>query len=368
MTIGSATTTGLSNQLSREIQTKRPEGKKIDSVRSDVPDFQDLMQDSNIAFKEEMEKKKSTMGENGELRVGESKDDKAFREMLERVTGTPQRKTKNSLEKEDFLNLMVTQLKYQDPTKPADHQDMAAQLAQFNTVEQLVSANKSLDYMSKSQDELKSDKLTDYIGKEITATGNKIKIEGEKALSRGSFKLPTDAASVTITIKNSQNETIKNLTLGNTNSGEHEISWDGTNSAGKKVTSGEYNFEISASTTEGKKMEVEKQMTTSVTGISQLAKGGQLETAVGEIRAKEILAVRLPGTGQKDQESNKSKPAEASKPITSAPQNVTSGVAGTDAPAPVVAQNVPKKVIAPITQPSSPIHPLTQPLNKQKQI
>ena len=50
----------------------------------------------------------------------------------------------NTMGKTDFLNLLVTQLKNQDPTQPQDDSAFAAQLAQFSSLEQLQTANGTL--------------------------------------------------------------------------------------------------------------------------------------------------------------------------------------------------------------------------------
>src|SRR5690554_8238994 len=45
------------------------------------------------------------------------------------------------LGKQEFLELLVAQLRHQDPLNPMQPQDMAAQLAQFSSVEQLITLN-----------------------------------------------------------------------------------------------------------------------------------------------------------------------------------------------------------------------------------
>ena len=49
--------------------------------------------------------------------------------------------TDNNLGKDAFLNLLVTQLQYQDPLEPASDTEYIAQMAQFSTLEQLQNLN-----------------------------------------------------------------------------------------------------------------------------------------------------------------------------------------------------------------------------------
>lgn len=53
------------------------------------------------------------------------------------------KKNNNTLGKEAFLQLLVTQMKYQDPLNPTDDTDFIAQLAQFSSLEQLQNLNQS---------------------------------------------------------------------------------------------------------------------------------------------------------------------------------------------------------------------------------
>jgi flagellar basal-body rod modification protein FlgD len=59
----------------------------------------------------------------------------------------PSRNPTNALGKEDFLNLLVTQLKYQDPLNPTDNSNFAAQLAQFSALEQMSNMSAGISSM-----------------------------------------------------------------------------------------------------------------------------------------------------------------------------------------------------------------------------
>jgi flagellar basal-body rod modification protein FlgD len=50
----------------------------------------------------------------------------------------------NQLTSNDFITLLVTQLKQQDPTNPVDPTQFVTQLVQFNTLEQVMQINQIL--------------------------------------------------------------------------------------------------------------------------------------------------------------------------------------------------------------------------------
>ena len=53
----------------------------------------------------------------------------------------------SAMGKDEFLNLLITQLKYQDPLSPMDNTEYVAQLAQFSTLEQMNNMSNSLSSM-----------------------------------------------------------------------------------------------------------------------------------------------------------------------------------------------------------------------------
>ena len=70
------------------------------------------------------------------------------------TAGGPFTTASNSLGKDDFMLLLVTQLKNQDPFQPVENQEFVAQLAQFSTLEQTQNMADNLGDMAGLQNQL----------------------------------------------------------------------------------------------------------------------------------------------------------------------------------------------------------------------
>jgi flagellar basal-body rod modification protein FlgD len=102
------------------------------------------------------------------------------------VSTTPTGKGKESMGKDDFLKLLVTQLKNQDPMNPQDPQAMSAQLAQFSSLEQLVNLNQLLSGQAESTALTTLAQKTNVgaalIGKHVLADSNQLTVaDGQPA-------------------------------------------------------------------------------------------------------------------------------------------------------------------------------------------
>ncbi|MFY7941806.1 MAG: flagellar hook assembly protein FlgD [Burkholderiaceae bacterium] len=81
----------------------------------------------------------------------------------------------NSLNLEDFLKVLTTQLTYQDPLKPVDNQEFMAQLAQFTSLEQTQQLNNKIETLINNQAALQSvgliGRTVDIASSSVTVTG-----------------------------------------------------------------------------------------------------------------------------------------------------------------------------------------------------
>jgi len=74
----------------------------------------------------------------------------------------------SALGKDDFLKLLITQLKYQDPVNPVDDKEFIAQLAQFSSLEQMQNLNTNLSEMMLAQQKLSAlGQAMQMMGKEV---------------------------------------------------------------------------------------------------------------------------------------------------------------------------------------------------------
>lgn len=88
----------------------------------------------------------------------------------------------STLDKEDFLQLLVTQLRHQDPLNPMDGTQFASQLAEFSGLEQLIQVNQGLSTQTQgdamTQLALRTNLAASLIGHEVMGFGGQLSVTG----------------------------------------------------------------------------------------------------------------------------------------------------------------------------------------------
>jgi flagellar basal-body rod modification protein FlgD len=201
---------------------------------------------------------------------------------------------KSVMGKDDFLQLLVTQLQNQDPLNPADATEFTAQLATFSSLEQLQNINTTLGDVSTSQTVLTNSQAVDYIGKQIQAIGDQVYMNDGQA-DPIEFDVANDAAGVYIKIYNQYGEYVQDLEMGPMSAGQHSVQWDGLDHEGRTAGDGTYQYEVAAIDADGNTVSVTSFTQGTVSGVYYKNGIAYLVTADQEVPLGSVVQVLDPG-------------------------------------------------------------------------
>ncbi|MEW9581120.1 flagellar hook assembly protein FlgD [Paraburkholderia sp. DGU8] len=138
-----------------------------------------------------------------------------------------------------FLQLLVAQLKNQDPTNPMDSSQMTSQLAQISTVQGISQLNTSLTSLSTQLSAGQQSQAALLIGSTVLAPGNSISVASGKTGSFG-VQLASDVSDLQVVVKNSAGTIVNTIDLGKQSAGTIPVGWTPTDTAGNTLPDGNY--------------------------------------------------------------------------------------------------------------------------------
>lgn len=194
-------------------------------------------------------------------------------------------KTK-SLGKDDFLKMLVAQLKNQDPLKPMDGTEFAAQLAQFSSLEQLTNMNTQLQNLGLYQTTASNTQAVNLLGKEVSVGKlNNFQVEG--ATADFSYNLPMGATQVTIRILDASGREVDRIEAGKQTAGLQNVTWNRGNNG-----NGLYSYKVDAVDANGKTVTAETMMTGKVTAVQYKDNAIYLTVNNQEIAFNDVVSVK----------------------------------------------------------------------------
>jgi len=146
---------------------------------------------------------------------------------------------------EQFLELMVAQLKNQDPTKPLQSGEFLGQLAQFGTVNGIQEMQSSLSDLSTSLRSNQALMASGLVGRTVLAPGNVAALTADAGLS-GVLDLPASAGDVVLSISDASGQLVQRLSLGQQAAGQLTFNWDGKMANGMTAAPGLYKIDAQA--------------------------------------------------------------------------------------------------------------------------
>lgn len=183
-----------------------------------------------------------------------------------------QRTIKKDLDRDAFFKLMLTQMKNQDPMNPMQSHEMAAQLAQFTSLEQLFNVNQNLEALKKTQTPLLDYQSLNFLGKEISADSSKIVRTKDDDKHEIHFDLGQNANETVIVIKDADGKEMKKLNFGALKKGPNKVHWNGFQDNGFKAPLGDYTFTIEAKSGDTK-IAAKTEYNGKITGVQYTSKG-----------------------------------------------------------------------------------------------
>ncbi len=188
----------------------------------------------------------------------------------------------DELGQSEFIELLVAQVKNQDPTKPMDPSQFMNQLAQFSTVNGIENLNSSFTGLA---DKLSSDQAlqaANLVGRVALVPGGYGELEAGGSIT-GQLDLPTHSSDVSLTIFNEYGEQVKELSLGAQSQGMVHFQWDGFSDDGSVASPGDYTL-IAQAYIDGSQQAVEVSLDKRIDSISlnQDGSGTTLNLASGE--------------------------------------------------------------------------------------
>lgn len=180
------------------------------------------------------------------------------------VTGT----SKNQqLGQEAFLQLLVAQMKNQDPTQPANPTEYLSQLAQFSTVTGVQSMNESISSLSEA---LRGSQVlggTSLVGRDVLVANDAATLH-ETGEVRGEVTMPAGVSEAILAITDASGQLVRQMPIDvDKEGGIVQFSWDGNTGLGERAPAGQYRV-VAIANVGGYAQQMETRMTSRVNSVS----------------------------------------------------------------------------------------------------
>jgi len=221
------------------------------------------------------------------------------------ISGTESSKADDSLIKlssdmDTFLNLLIAQLKNQDPTAPTDTAEFTNQLVQYSTVEQSIVQNQNLEKMQDKLDELISLQGAvsgtvlsgvNLIGKNIEGEGRDFYFDGSDPVQLA-YLLPENATNMVVQVTTPGGTPVWTTNNLPKTSGRHVFEWDGASDFGVPTTAGLYRLVVTPQDHEAQPITADTFVTGEVTSVETVNGAPVLNMNGATMAMDDLLAVR----------------------------------------------------------------------------
>jgi flagellar basal-body rod modification protein FlgD len=164
------------------------------------------------------------------------------------LSGTTASTTTGSMQQlgqDQFLELMIAQLKNQDPMQPMQNGEFLTQMAQFSTVSGIQSLEDTVSGLATSLQSNQALLASSLVGRSVLSSGNTTMIATGGSVM-GAVNLPSSTPGVMLTITDASGALVQRASLGAQDAGMVRFVWDGTTADGSAAPAGTYTITAQA--------------------------------------------------------------------------------------------------------------------------
>lgn len=194
-------------------------------------------------------------------------------------------------QKDQFLKLLLAQLKNQDPLQPPDASKFTEDMTQFGQLEQLFNLNESLGKMNASQMNADRTQAVSLIGKQVEAPGNQFTLKSGESAKLG-YTLERSAKTVGMEILDSHGTLVRSYNLGHQAIGTYTQEFDGKDDAGDTLPDGTYQIKMTATDLAGAAVKAASIVRGTVSGVVFDASGPVIQVGNRRVQMSDILSVQ----------------------------------------------------------------------------
>lgn len=156
------------------------------------------------------------------------------------ANAAPTKNKNDELGQEDFLKLLVAQLKNQDPSNPVENSEFLGQIAQFSMVSGIDGLGASFDSVASSLFSTQAMQASQLVGKDVLIESNVASLVEEGGSIDAVLESSRPASNVKVFIEDQSGLIVKTLDIGNMSAGSVAFEWNGVDSAGSQAAVGQY--------------------------------------------------------------------------------------------------------------------------------
>jgi len=179
-----------------------------------------------------------------------------------------------ALGKDAFLQLLVTQMKNQNPLDPQDNTAFVAQLAQFSSLESMQNLTSTVSTIGANYQSSQALQASSLVGRSVIVETGSTVVDTAKGMT-GSIVVPSSASATTVQIFDTNKNLVNTIDLGTQPAGNTSFSWDGTNSDGTPAAAGTYSF-VASGSIEGKGTSLATYLPATVSSVKTAVAGGEM--------------------------------------------------------------------------------------------